>query len=110
MHACSTCPQDAERLESAKAAAAAGAAGALASLPLVASDGGGGAAAAVLALATAGVASALLGVTYRYAVCQDLANTQLKVRGGCVFWRGRLWVWMAAHGWWRWRSLPAERS
>ncbi|EFN50766.1 hypothetical protein CHLNCDRAFT_142515 [Chlorella variabilis] len=70
--------EDAERLESAKAAAAAGAAGALASLPLVASDGGGGAAAAVLALATAGVASALLGVTYRYAVCQDLANTQLK--------------------------------
>lgn len=71
--------QDAERLESAKAAAAAAAGGAAATLPLVLS-GGAGAGAALLSLAAAGVASALLGVTYRYAVRQDLGNTQLKVR------------------------------
>ncbi|KAI3423914.1 hypothetical protein D9Q98_009748 [Chlorella vulgaris] len=69
--------EDAERLQSAKAAAAAGAAGAIASLPLVASGSSGGGA-ALLALATAGVASALLGVTYRYAVRQDTTNVQLK--------------------------------
>ena len=70
--------QDAEKLESAKAAAAAGLGGVAATLPLALSDGS-GAGAALLALAAAGVASALLGVTYRYAVRQDLGNTQLKV-------------------------------
>lgn len=77
--------QDAERLESAKAAAAAAAGGAAAALPLVLS-GGTGAGAALLSLAAAGVASALLGVTYRYAVRQDLGNLQLKVRGKGLLW------------------------
>lgn len=75
-----TCqPQDAEKLESAKAAAAAGAGGAAATLPLALSGGGAVGLGALLALATAGLSSALLGVTYRYAVRQDTANLQLKV-------------------------------
>ncbi|KAL4421367.1 hypothetical protein ABPG75_010658 [Micractinium tetrahymenae] len=69
--------EDAERLESAKAAAAAAIGGAAAALPLAFSEGT-GTGAALLALATAGVASALLGVTYRYAVRQDAGNLQLK--------------------------------
>jgi hypothetical protein len=96
--------QDAERLESAKAAAAAGAAGALAALPLLAGGGGGGLLAGLLSLGTAGLASALLGVTYRYAVRQDLGNTQLKVcaslailgkRGLCAHRRRRIPVLLA---------------
>jgi hypothetical protein len=70
--------QDAERIESGKAAAAAAAAGALASLPIAAA--GGGTLGGLLALGAAGLASALLGVTYRYAVRQDTGNLQLKVR------------------------------
>lgn len=81
-------PQDAERLESAKAAAAAAIGGAAASLPLALSEGT-GAGAALLALATTGVASALLGVTYRYAVRQDVGNLQLKARRpACTHRRG----------------------
>ena len=75
--------QDAERIESAKAGAAAGLGGAAAALPLALSAGGDSAAAALLGLAPAGLASGLLGVTYRYAVRQDAANLQLKV-GACA--------------------------
>lgn len=76
-----SCTQDAERRESAKAAAAAGLGGAVAILPLAFSDGS-GAGAALLAIGVAGLACALQGVTYRYAVRQDVANTQLKVGRG----------------------------
>lgn len=69
--------EDKERIESGKAAAAAGLGGLAATLPLAISSGT-GVGAALLAVATAGVASALLGVTYRYAVRQDVTNTQLK--------------------------------
>lgn len=73
--------QDADRVESGKAAAIAGAAGTLASLPFVLSDLGVGLE-AVLTLGGVGVSSLLFGVVYRYAVRQDLGNTQLK--GGVV--------------------------
>lgn len=75
--------QDAEKLESAKAAAVAGVGGAAAALPLAASDGS-GLLAALLAVGAAGLASALLGVTYRYAVRQDVGNLQLKVCAALV--------------------------
>lgn len=75
------CPQDADRVESGKAAAVAGAAGTLASLPFVLSDAGTGLA-GVLTLGGVAVSCLLFGVTYRYAVRQDLANPHLKVNWG----------------------------
>jgi hypothetical protein len=54
-------------------------AGTLASLPFVLSNSGAGAE-AVLSLAGVALSCLLFGVTYRYAVRQDLGNTQLKAR------------------------------
>ena len=70
--------QDADRIESGKAAAVAGAAGTLASLPFLLSEYGTGAE-AVLGLAGLAASCLLFGVTYRYAVRQDLDRGHLKV-------------------------------
>ena len=73
--------EDAERIESAKAATAAAVSGALLSLPLTVSQSPGG---IVTLESVAGIflSCAVFGVTYRYAVRDDLGNDQLK--GGVV--------------------------
>lgn len=70
-----------ERIESGKAAAVAAAAGTAASLPL-AVTGGLGPVAGLLGCGTVLLTCLLFGVTYRYALRQDVNNTQLK--GGVV--------------------------
>ena len=73
--------EDAERIESAKAATAAAVSGALLSLPLTLAQSPGG---IVTLESAAGIflSCAVFGVTYRYAVRDDLGNDQLK--GGVV--------------------------
>ena len=73
--------EDAERIESAKAATAAAVSGALLSLPLTLAQSPGG---VVTLESAAGIflSCAVFGVTYRYAVRDDLGNDQLK--GGVV--------------------------
>ena len=69
--------EDAERIESAKAATFAAVAGALLSLPLTLAQSPGG---VVTLESAAGIflSCAVFGVTYRYAVRDDLGNDQLK--------------------------------
>ena len=78
--------EDAERIESAKAATAAAVSGALLSLPLTVSQSPGG---IVTLESVAGIflSCAVFGVTYRYAVRDDLGNDQLRV------------AWSALSGW-----------
>lgn len=73
---------DGERTESGKAAALAAAGGILAAAPLLVATAPASPLQAVLSLASAVASCALFGVTYRYAVREDGANTQL--RGGVV--------------------------
>jgi hypothetical protein len=70
--------QAAEKVESGKAAAIAGVAGGLASLPYILAAGHPPISAA-LSAAVCLVSCTLFGVTFRYAIRQDLQNLQLKV-------------------------------
>ena len=75
--------QAAEKVESAKAAAIAGVGGGLASLPYILAAGHpplNMALSAAVSLASC----TLFGVTFRYAVRQDLQNLQLKVGSMCL--------------------------
>lgn len=77
--------QAAEKTESAKAAAIAGFAGGLASLPYIVAAGHPPLSCA-LSAAVCLVSCILFGVTFRYAVRQDLQNLQLKVLLHAVLW------------------------
>lgn len=70
--------QAGEKVESAKAGAIAGAGGTLASLPYILAAGHPPLASA-LSVGTCLASCLLFGVTFRYAVRQDLQNLQLKV-------------------------------
>ena len=74
--------QAAEKAESAKAAAIGGVAGGLASLPYIIAAGHPPLSTA-LSAAVCLASCTLFGVTFRYAVRQDLENLQLKVLLGC---------------------------
>lgn len=78
---CATHVQGAERIESLKAAALAAVGGAAGALPFVFSSSQPGQS-ALLAFAASVAACFLFGVTYRYAVRQDVSNAHLK--GGVV--------------------------
>ena len=69
--------EEREKLESGKAAALSGVGGAVLATPLILSQGGG-----AVSIAIAALSCAVFGVTYRYAVRQDVGNNELK--GGVV--------------------------
>ncbi len=76
LHICAR--QAAEKVESAKAAAIAGVGGGIASLPYILAAGHSPVGTA-LSAAVCAASCLLFGVTFRYAIRQDLHNLQLKV-------------------------------
>ena len=73
------CPQEVDRYESAKAGAIAVAGGVASSAPLLLAGGVTDAWSVLASLGTVAATSALLGITYRYAVREDVQDSHIKV-------------------------------